>query len=168
MNVQALPRVAVSQISGSVRAIAAPPHEGSARIVDLAAALTLSGDELLSVAEALSILELAQVDEGTLKLTAAGRVFAQANASERKRLFREHLLEFVPLAAHIRRTVSEQEGHVVPAKHFLSELQRHLPLAEAQRTLRVAAAWGRHAGLFDLDGRRHVFNIPAQPAAKTA
>jgi NitT/TauT family transport system ATP-binding protein len=48
----------------------------------------------------LHILEFAELKGGSIKLTAAGRVFAQSETEERKRLFREHVLRFVPLVAH--------------------------------------------------------------------
>ena len=71
-------------------------------------------DDLFPTAEALHILEFALLKDGALKLTAAGRVFAQGNTDERKRLFREHLLRFVPLAAHIHRVLEEREAHRAP------------------------------------------------------
>ena len=58
--------------------------------------------------------------------TAAGRVFAQSGTEERKRLFSEHLLRFVPLAAHIRHVLDEREGHLAPRVRFESELEDHL------------------------------------------
>ena len=45
----------------------------------------------------------------SIRLTAAGRVFAQNDSDERERLFLEHLIRFVPLVAHIRQVLDERD-----------------------------------------------------------
>ena len=57
------------------------------------------------------MLDFADLRDGTIKLTAAGRVFAQRGTEEYQRLFREHLMRFMPLAAHIRHVLDEREEH---------------------------------------------------------
>ena len=68
----------------------------------------------LPIAEALQILGFAEPKDGAIKLNAAGRVFAQSDTEERKQLFREHLIRFVALAAHIRYVLDEREKHRAP------------------------------------------------------
>jgi NitT/TauT family transport system ATP-binding protein len=53
------------------------------------------------------VLEFADLKDRAIKLTAAGRIFAQSEAEERKRLFKEHLFRFVPFVAHIRARARE-------------------------------------------------------------
>jgi NitT/TauT family transport system ATP-binding protein len=103
------------------------------------------------------ILEFAELHDGTIRLTAAGRVFAQTSGDERKRIFREHLLEFVPLAAHIREVLDEREGHRAPRERFDLELQDHLNQNDADSTLRTVIDWGRYAGLFSYDDHTRTF-----------
>jgi NitT/TauT family transport system ATP-binding protein len=100
-----------------------------------------------------------------LKLTAAGHVFARASIDDRKRLFREHLLRFVPLAAHICRVLHERGEHEAPRLRFDLELQDHLTHREAERTLRAATAWGRYAELFSYDDKTKAFSVIALPKA---
>jgi NitT/TauT family transport system ATP-binding protein len=154
---QALPRASVAQIHGLIQNLAAPPYAGHAALATLAWALTLQVDDLLPIAEALQLLEFAELKDGALKLTAAGRVFAQSHETERKKLFAEHLLEFVPLAAHIRRIVDERDDNRAPAARFEAELEDHLTRRDAERTLRVVGGWGRYAGVFAYDGRTRAF-----------
>ena len=78
--------------------------------------------------------EFGELKDGAIKLTAAGRVFAQTGTDERKRLFREHLIRFVPLAAHIRHVLYEREEHRAPRARFEFELQDHLNQGEAEKT----------------------------------
>jgi NitT/TauT family transport system ATP-binding protein len=107
----------------------------------------------------LHILEFAELQEGGMKLTAAGRVFAQSGTEERKRLFREHLIRFVPLAAHIRHVLDERAEHRAPRGRFEFELQDHLNQAEARKTLRTAIDWGRYAELFSYDDEARTFGL---------
>jgi NitT/TauT family transport system ATP-binding protein len=158
---QALPRAPVNQMSGLLETLAAPPYDGHAALSDLAAALSLEVDDLFPIAEAVHILEFAELGERSLKLTAAGRVFAHGGTEERKRLFREHLLLFVPLAGHISRVLSERESRRAPRARFETELEDHLTRREAETTLRAVTSWGRYAELFAYDDRRRLFSEAA-------
>jgi NitT/TauT family transport system ATP-binding protein len=156
--VQPLPRASVNRMSGLVETLAAPPYNGQAELATLASALALEVDDLFPIAEALHILEFAELKDGALKLTAAGRVFAHSDIEERKRLFKEHMLRFVPLAAHICRVLGERAGKSAPRRRFQIELQDHLTGREAELTLRAATAWGRYAELFAYDDKTRMFS----------
>jgi NitT/TauT family transport system ATP-binding protein len=108
----------------------------------------------------LHITELAELSGGSIKLTAAGRVFAQSGTDDRKRLFAEHLLHFVPLVAHIRRVLLERENHLAPRVRFESELEDHLSSSDAEQTLLAVIGWGRYAELFTYDATTRAFSIP--------
>jgi NitT/TauT family transport system ATP-binding protein len=155
---QALPHATVNQMSGLVASLVAPPHDGSAELAEIARTHIFEVDDLFPIAEALHILEFAELNGDQLKLTAAGRVLARCSDTDgRKKLFGEHLLKFVPLVAHIRRVLDERAGHIAPRARFEIELEDHLTLPEAETTLRAAIAWGRYAELFIYDDRKRIF-----------
>jgi NitT/TauT family transport system ATP-binding protein len=158
---QALPRASVNQMSGLIETLAAAPYDGHAELGEIAGSLTFEVDDLFPLAEALHILEFAEIGDGRLKLTAAGGVFARSGTEERKRLFNEHLLKFVPLAAHIRRVLDEREGHRAPRVRFESELEDHLIRRDAEKTLRTITGWGRYAELFEYDDKARMFRAAA-------
>jgi len=66
---------------------------------------------LVPLAETLQMLRFAEIEGGDIRLTEAGKRFAAAALDEAKALFRRHLLNYVPLAAHIRRVLDERESH---------------------------------------------------------
>jgi NitT/TauT family transport system ATP-binding protein len=154
---QPLPRASVNRISGLIEKLANPPCDGMAELAKLRLALNLQLDEFLAAAEALHILEFAELKEDTIRLTAAGRVFAEADNEKRKRIFREHLLNFVPLAGHIKRILDERGRHSAPRLRFETELEDHLSRAESERTLRTMVDWARYADLFSYDDSRKRF-----------
>ncbi|MFI4869333.1 MAG: nitrate/sulfonate/bicarbonate ABC transporter ATP-binding protein [Steroidobacterales bacterium] len=154
---QPLPRVSANQIIGFMERFAAAPYAGHAELATIAAALSLNVDDLFPTAEAIHILEFAELKDRALKLTAAGHVFAESGTDERKQLFKEHLLQFVPLAAHIHRVLDAREDHQAPRVRFEAELEDHLTRQEAERTLRVVTGWGRYAELFAYDDKSRRF-----------
>jgi len=156
---QPLPRASVNRMAGLIAILAAQPYHGRADLDTLASTLLLKTDELFPIAEGLHILEFAELNDGALKLTAAGRVFADSDTDGRKRLFREHLLRFVPLTAHICRVLQERDGRPAPRLRFEVELEDHLNRHDAERTLRAATAWGRYAELYRYDDKRRAFSI---------
>jgi len=153
-----LPRASVNQMSGLIEKVSAAPYSGRAELAQIAGDLVLEVDDLFPTVEALHLLEFAELKGGALELTAAGRVFAEGKTDDRKRLFREHLLRFVPLAAHIHRVLDEREGHWAPRVRFEVELEDRLTRREAERTLRTVTGWGRYAELFGYDDKSRRFN----------
>ena len=156
--VQPLPAVGINLMSGLIEAVASQPYGGQAELAVIARSFSRGSKELLAIAEALQILEFAELKEGSIRLTAAGGVFARSGTEERKRLFQEHLLQFVPLAAHICHVLSEREGHRAPRVRFEPELEDHLTPDDAEKTLRAVIAWGRYGEVFSYDAETRTFS----------
>jgi len=68
-----------------------------------------------------------------------------------KNLFAEHVLNYVPVAALIRRVLDERPSHSAPAARFRNELEDYMSEEDADETLRTAVSWGRYAELFAYD-----------------
>jgi NitT/TauT family transport system ATP-binding protein len=157
--VQILPPISPNRIGGFLETLASPAYGGHAGLADIARPLAVEINDLFPIAEALHMLEFAELKDGAIKLTAAGRVFAQTDTEERKRLFREHLIRFVPLAAHIRHVLDEREQHQAPRARFEFELQDHLNQRDSEKTPRAAIDWGRYAELFSYDDQKRMFGL---------
>jgi NitT/TauT family transport system ATP-binding protein len=152
-----LPPASINQISGLLETLLSPTYAGHAELADLAGKLALEVDDLFPIAEAMHILGFAQLTGRALKLTAAGRAFAEGSTEVRKRLWKEHLLRFVPLVAHIHHVLDERSGHWAPRSRFETELEDHLTHRETERTLRAAIGWGRYAELYSYDAKLRRF-----------
>ncbi len=156
---QVLPHESPLAICAVAEALAAAPHDGQADLRELARAHIAHAPDMLPIAEALQILEFAELKDGRIRLTAGGRVFAGADREGRKRLFKEHLVRFVPLAAHIQTVLQERKTGPAPRARFESELEDTLGPRDANRTLDTVIGWGRYAELFDYDDRRRMFRV---------
>jgi NitT/TauT family transport system ATP-binding protein len=153
-----LPAVSINRLHGFIETLASRAYQGHCELAEIGRTLALAVDELLPIAAALHILEFAELKDAAIRLTAAGRVFAGAGTEERKQLFREHLLRFVPLAAHVRQVLAERPDHRAPRQRFELELQDHLHRDDAQKTLRTLIGWGRYAEIFAYDDRTRTFS----------
>lgn len=67
-------------MSAVIDAVAGPPSDGQADLADIPRLPDLAAKDLFAVAEVLHIFEFAELKDGAIKLTAAGRVFAQCEA----------------------------------------------------------------------------------------
>jgi NitT/TauT family transport system ATP-binding protein len=152
-----LPDVSSHHLAGFVDTLAAAPYDGHVELGTIASALALRVDALYATAAALHLLAFAEWHGRSIRLSAAGHVFAQSADDARRRLFREHVVRFVPLAAHIDEVLGERAGHRAPRARFELELEDHLDPRSAEQALRVVTDWGRYAGLFDYDDHTRTF-----------
>jgi NitT/TauT family transport system ATP-binding protein len=154
-----LPRVSTNSFAGLLEALAAAPYLGKAELPRLAGTLQLEIDELFPIAETLQLLRFAEVDSGEIRLTPAGRKFAEAAVDARKKMFGDHLLAYVPLAARVRRVLDERANHQAPAQRFMQELEDYMSDDAAETTLRTVTNWGRYGELFAYDETAQVFSL---------
>jgi NitT/TauT family transport system ATP-binding protein len=154
-----LPQVSTNRLSGLVETVAGAPYSGKADLPVIASILQKEVDELFPIAETLQMLRFAEIGGGDIRLTEAGMAFANAEMDERKRLFRRHLLGYVPLAQHIRRVLDERASHTAPKSRFLDELEDYMTSEAAEQTLRAVIEWGRYAEAFAYDDEMATFNL---------
>ena len=146
-----LPSVDISEIIGLIETLASPEHAGKVDLPELAEELHMEIDDLFPITEALEILRFASVSEGDIQLTAEGKLFAQADILEQKKIFAAHLLNFVPFARHIRRILDERPEHHASEERFLRELEDYLSEQAAEEVLTVIIDWSRYAEIFAYD-----------------
>jgi NitT/TauT family transport system ATP-binding protein len=154
-----LPRVSTNSLAGLMEALAAAPFNGKADLPVIADELQLEVDDLFRIGETLQLLRFAEIESGDIKLTPAGLKFAGGEVDARKKLFGDHMLSYVPLAARIRRVLDERASHTAPANRFIQELEDYMSEEEAETTLRSVTNWSRYGELFAYDESAQVFSL---------
>jgi NitT/TauT family transport system ATP-binding protein len=154
-----LPRVSPNRLAGLMELVAAEPNNGRADLPAIAGDFLMEVDDLFPVAECLQLLRFAEVEHGDIRLTEAGRRFARAELDERKRIFAQHVVTYVPLAGHIKRVLDERAGHRAPASRFRDELEDSMSEEQADHTLRAVISWARYAEVFAYDEDSGVFSL---------
>jgi NitT/TauT family transport system ATP-binding protein len=156
----ALPPVSTNELAGLMETLSGSP-DGRADLPALAEELNFEVDDLFPIAETLQLLRFAEVAQGDIQLTAAGRRFADSDLEDRKRLFAEHLIAYVPLAALIKRVLDERPNHRARAARFSEELEDFMSEDYAEDTLKAVVAWCRFAELFTYDEADQTFSLEA-------
>jgi NitT/TauT family transport system ATP-binding protein len=156
----ALPPVSTNELAGLMETLSGSA-DGRADLPALAEELNFEVDDLFPIAETLQLLRFAEVAQGDIQLTAAGRRFAEGDLEERKRLFAEHLIAYVPLAALIKRVLDERPNHRARAARFSEELEDFMSEDYAEDTLKAVVSWCRFAELFVYDEADQTFSLEA-------
>jgi len=154
-----LDHVSSNVLSGLIETLAGPPYNGHADLPVLAGQLQLEADEILHLGESLQLLRFAQLSEGDLMLTDAGKRFAILETDARKKLFAEHSLNYVPVMGLIKRVLDERPSHVAPAARFRNELEDYMSEEYADETLRTIVSWARYGELFAYDEQSETFSL---------
>jgi len=154
-----LPHVSSNVLSGLIETLAGPPYNGHADLPVLASHLQLEADEIFHLGESLQLLRFAQLSQGDLMLTEAGKRFANLETDARKRLFAEHLMLYVPVMSLIRRVLDERPSHTAPAARFRNELEDYMSEQYADETLKTVVSWARYAELFAYDEQSETFSL---------
>ena len=154
-----LPRVSSNLLAGLVETVAAPPFNGTADLPKIASDLQMEIDELFPVAETLQMMRFAEVEGGDIKLTPEGMSFANSDLHGRKQIFARHLLNYVPLAAHIRRVLDERASHAARKSRFIDELEDFMGENDAEQTLRAVISLARYAEAFAYDDANEMFSL---------
>ena len=154
-----LPRVGPNLMAGLLEQVAAEPYHGKADLPALAGPLQMEIDDLFPVAETLQLLRFAEVAEGDIRLTDAGRRFVDLDPDGRKKLFAQHVLAYVPLAAHIKRVLDERDSHAAPASRFSDEIEDHMSVQFAEQTMKTITSWARYGEVFAYDEDTGVFSL---------
>ncbi len=147
-----LPNVNVSELTGFIETLAAPEYANKqVGLPELAEELHFEIDDLFPITEALEILHFARVSRGDIELTASGKLFAEADILGRKKIFSEHLMQYVPIAQFIRKALDQEPYHEALETVFMKELEKTLTKQAAETVLTVVIDWGRYAEIFAYD-----------------
>jgi len=146
-----LPKVEISEMMGFVETLSDYDPHAKIDLPKLADDLHFEIDDLFPITEVLEIMHFIQVSEGDVVLTDSGRKLALAEMLDRKKIFAKHLMEYVPLARHVRAVLDKESEHEVSETVFLSELETVLSDDSAEETLAVVIDWGRYAEIFAYD-----------------
>src|SRR6201985_3168908 len=154
-----LNHVSPNVLSGLIETPAGPPYNGHADLPVLAGSLQLEADEIFHYGESRQLLRVGPLRRRHLLLTDAGKRFAVLETDARKRLFAEHMTNYVPVIGLIRRVLDERPSHTAPEARFRNELEDYMSEGAADQTLKTIISWGRYAELFAYDEQSETFSL---------
>ena len=106
---------------------------------------------------------LGLIASGALDDEQVGGLATRLGIGERhlRRLFAEHLVAYVPLAALIKRVLDERPNHRARVARFSEELEDFMSEDYAEETLKAVVDWCRFAELFVYDEADQSFSLEA-------
>lgn len=156
---QPLPHARAGGISGLLELLVEHDQK-QADIYQVAQRLRLSFDDLLPILDAASLLGFAEVTQGDVQLTPVGRDFATTTILRSKDLFRQQIVERVPIIVSMVQTLGEKQNGSMQADFFLDLLDEHFPPEESERQFATAVDWGRYAELLEYDASEDRLYLP--------
>jgi len=145
----AIPHARSGGIAGLIEII--NDRGGGDDLYHLAEDLVMDVEDLLPIVQAAEMLGFAEVKEGDVRITPAGRSFAEGDIEQRKKLFRQAALERIPLLRQIHNALRAKSDSTLPVEFFRNILDERFSAQEAPRQLETAIEWGRYAEIFDYD-----------------
>jgi NitT/TauT family transport system ATP-binding protein len=124
---------------------------GKEDLYHLAEELLMEVDDLFPIVDEAVLLGFADSTQGDVRITPAGKEFAEADIATRKKLFREALLCHVTLIQQIRNALARKSDRAVPLEFFRDVLDEHLSQEEVQHQIDTVLNWGRYAEIFTYD-----------------
>ena len=143
-----LPEVSAGGLSGLLEILAVRGGENG--LADLAGEFNFEIDDLLPLVDAAELLGMAEVADARIRITKAGRAYAEADIDTSKRLFAEAAVH-APLIGAIVKALEATDDGTLREGFFLDLLRRGFSAADARRQLETAIDWGRYAELFEYD-----------------
>jgi NitT/TauT family transport system ATP-binding protein len=139
---------------------------GKEDLYHLAEELLMEVDDLFPIVDEAVMLGFATSTQGDVQITPAGKEFAEADITTRKKLFREAVLSHVTLIQQIRKVLERKSDRAVPLEFFRDILDEHLSQEDVQRQIDTALNWGRYAEIFTYDSEtdRLLLNEPTSTA----
>jgi len=147
-----LPDIALTQLFGLIESFEVDYKDQKVTLNDLAVKQKqLSDDEvtpLFVMLDILDILRFACISPGSIELTNLGHQFANGDIQEKKRLFSQQLLLYIPLAAYIKRILNENPTHSVRQEVIVDLLESYFDQDTADQVFKTIVNWGRYAEIF--------------------
>jgi NitT/TauT family transport system ATP-binding protein len=144
-----LPHARVGGISGLLEIV--NDRGGREDLPKLAESLRLEVDDLLPSVDASALLGFAEVAQGDVTISQAGKEFATAGVHRSHEIFKEQLLKHVPFASTVMEAVRQKKDGRIGKGFLLDILDEHFSESEAERQFQTLVDWGRYAQLFEYD-----------------
>ncbi len=146
-----LPDIELSELTGLLETLTFEEEHHRGDLSEIADDLHLNVDDLFPIIETLDILKFAFVKDGILQATEVGKLYAEEDILNKKKIFARQLEANVPLAHHIKQVIMSSPNQRVNEDVFVNELEKKLSEEEAERVLETAIDWGRYAELYAYD-----------------
>jgi len=119
---------------------------GACDLFQVVAHTHVAFEKVLTTVKGLEMLELVDTPKRSVELTPLGRTFVQGGMDERKRIWRDQLME-LKLFRVVMDMLDMTEG-ALAREELIQEIASRLPMEDPELTFETIVAWGRFGELF--------------------
>ena len=154
-RMESIPFVPVGQILGLLSILNDSPELSN--IYDISDEIGKEFGETISIVKAAEILELVDTPKQEVRFTELGKGFVAADRIGRRTIFAEQVFKlrlFHIIIALLR------ENEEVESARIIKDISSALPYDNPERVFQTMIAWGRYAGLMDVNNKTHMVFVP--------
>ncbi len=162
-RMESIPFVPVGQILGLMSILNDSPELSN--IYDISDEIGKEFGETISIVKAAEILELVDTPKQEVRLTELGKKFVVADRERRKAIFSEQVFKlrlFHIIIALLR------EYEEIEADRVIKDIASALPYDNPERVFQTVIAWGRYAGLMDINNKTRMVFVPKEDQEASA
>ena len=159
-RMESIPFVPVGQILGLMSILNDSPELSN--IYDISDEIGKEFGETISIVKAAEILELIDTPKQEVRFTDLGRRFVASDRLGRRAIFSEQVYK-LRLFHIIIALLTEYEE--VEADRVIKDIASALPYDNPERTFQTMIAWGRYAGLMDINQKTRMVFVPKEDEA---
>ena len=152
----ALPPVSLGSVGDLIATV---DDDGGTSLAELADDLVLELDELLPILDAGELLRLMEVEEGQLRLTAAGQQLRTSSEEGQQELLRTQLVAHVPLIRRLQEALEASPRGEVEGDSVLELLNEQFTRSEAAAVFGTLVSWTRSCGLYRYNREQDMFRL---------
>lgn len=156
-KIKPLPDVSPGAMTGFIELL--EDLEGMSDLYKLADALVLDLEDFLPIVESASLLDFVKIQKGDIELTSLGKQYAEATVLLRKELFKQQVLQNVPIMDRISWVLKSKKNNKMPREFFSEIFRKHFGDDQGEKQLDICISWARQAELFAYDEQYRVLYL---------
>lgn len=154
-RMESIPFVPVGQILGLMSILSDSPELSN--IYDISDEIGKEFGDTISIVKAAEILELVDTPKQDVFLTDLGKKFVQSDRIGRKQIFAAQVFK-LRLFHIIIALLKENEE--IDANLVIKDIASALPYDNPEKVFQTMIAWGRYAGLMDINSKTNMVFVP--------
>ena len=162
-RMESIPAVPVGQILGLLEILDGAPELKN--IYEISDDVGKEFGETISIVKAAEILDLVDTPKHDVELTELGRRFIASDRAGRRTIFAEQVFKL--RIFHIILALLEAYEEI-DAERIVKDVASALPYDNPEKTFETMIAWGRYAGLMDLNTKTNKVFVPRDEEAETS
>jgi len=159
-RMESIPYVPVAQILGLMKVLHDSPELSN--LYEISDEIGTDFGETIAIVKAADILDLVDTPKHDVYLTELGRRFIAADREGQRELFAQQVFK-LRIFHIILALLGEHEE--VEAERIVRDIATALPYDNPEKTFETMIAWGRYAGLMDLNPKTRMVFVPKEEEA---